>query len=458
MLTTDITAHDIDTLRARVAGDVVAPGDADYETARLAWNLTADQRPAVVVIPDRPDDVLAAVRFAREHGLRVAAQGTGHNAMPLGDAADSVLVKTHRMRAVEIDVENRIARVEAGALWMDVTGPASEHGLAALAGSSPDVGVVGYSLGGGTGWLARKLGLAANSVTAIEMVTADGRLVRADEHEHSDLFWALRGGGGNFGVVTAMELRLYALPSIVGGAMLWPAERSREVLHAWREWTETAPDEVTTSARIMNIPDVDGVPDMVRGRALVVIDGAVIGGVEEADAILAPLRALEPEIDLFAQVPPVALSYIHMDPEEPIPGDSETALLDDARPELIDMLVDRFESSPHLLLVELRHLGGALGRAHHSHGALARFDAGYLFFAAGMSVPEIAERLRAELAELKEAVDAYGNGRDYLNFVERPADARRFYGAATYARLQAVKSVYDPGNLFRANHEIPPAA
>ncbi|HEX2084227.1 MAG TPA: FAD-binding oxidoreductase [Solirubrobacteraceae bacterium] len=457
MLTTEITAHDIADLRAHVVGAVVVRGDADYETARLAWNLTAPQRPAVVVVPDRVDDVLAAVRFAREHGLRVAAQGTGHNAMPLGEAEDAVLIKTHRMRGVEIDVERRIARVEAGALWMDVTHPASEHGLAALSGSSPDVGVVGYSLGGGTGWLARKLGLAANSVTAIEVVTADGRLVRADEHEHSDLFWALRGGGGSFGVVTAMEFRLYALESIVAGAMIWPAERSREVLHAWREWTETAPDEVTTSARIMNIPDIDGVPDMVRGRALVVIDGAVIGSVEEADAILAPLRALQPEIDMFGQVPPVALSYIHMDPEEPIPGDSETAMLDTATPELIDMLVDRFETNPLLLLVELRHLGGALARAQHSHGALAKFDAGYLFFAAGMSVPEIAAPLRAQLAGLKEAVDAHGNGRGYLNFVEASADAATFYPAATYARLRAVKSVYDPGNLFRANHEIPPA-
>ena len=458
MLTTDLTAHDVDRLRAQVVGDVVAPGDVDYATARLAWNLTATQQPALVVVPDRPDDILATVRFAVEHGLRVAAQGTGHNAVPLGEMPDTILVKTHRMRGVEIDAENRSARVEAGALWMDVTGPASEHGLAALAGSSPDVGVVGYSLGGGMGWLARRLGLAANSVTAIEIATADGRLVRADEHEHSDLFWALRGGGGNFGVVTAMEFRLYDLPSIVGGAMIWPAERSREVLHAWNEWTKTAPDEVTTSARIMNIPDMEGVPDVVRGRALVVIDGAVIGGVEEANAILAPLRALGPEIDMFGPVPPVALSYIHMDPEEPVPGDSESAMLDDATPELIEQLVDHFEQSPMLLLVELRHVGGALARAQHGHGALAQIDAGYVFFAAAMSVPEIAEPVRAQLEAVKATVDGHANGRGYSNFVEAKTDTSRFFGAATYARLRAVKSVYDPGSVFRANHEIQPAA
>ncbi len=457
MLTTPITTPDVDELRGLVAGEVVVPGDESYETARLAWNLTARQRPAVVVIPDRADDILAAVRFARAQRLRVAAQGTGHNAMPLGEAADSVLIKTHRMRGVEIDAESRIARVEAGALWMDVTGPASELGLAALAGSSPDVGVVGYSLGGGMGWLARKLGLAANSVTAIELVTADGRLVRADEHEHADLFWALRGGGGNFGVVTAMEFRLYAIPSIVGGAMIWPAERAREVLHAWREWTATAPDEVTTSARVMNIPDMEGVPDMVRGRSLVVIDGAVIGSVEEAGEILAPLRALGPEIDMFGPVPPVALSYIHMDPEEPVPGAGTSAMLDALPAEAVDAMVDRFEASPLLLMAELRHVGGELGRARHASGALSKLDAGYVLFAGGVSVPEIAEPLGLQLDELRTELERYGRGRNYSNFTEEPTDPSSFYGAATYARLRAVKSVYDPGNLFRANHEIAPA-
>ena len=458
MLTTDLTAYDIDQLRAAVAGDVVAPGDADYDTARQAWNLAAQQHPAVIVVPDRPDDVLAAVRFAREQGLRIAAQGTGHNAGPLGDLADTVLVKTHKMRGVEIDVEAKIARAEAGALWIDVAGPASEHGLVALAGSSPDVGVVGYSLGGGMGWLARKLGLQTNSVTAIEMVTADGRLVRADEHHHSDLFWALRGGGGNFGVVTAIEFRLYELSSIVAGAMIWPAERAAEVMHAWNAWTKTAPEEVTTSARLMNIPDMEGVPDIVRGRSLVIIDGAVIGTPEEADAILAPLRALEPEIDMFGPVPPVALSYIHMDPEEPVPADSETAMFDDLTSEAVDTLVTEFERSPMLLLVELRHVGGALARAKHSHGALAKLDAGYVFFAAGMAVPEIAEPVREQLSAAKAAIEPHTNGRHYGNFTEHKTDTRSFYGAATYARLQAVKSVYDPGSVFRANHEIPPAA
>jgi hypothetical protein len=208
----------------------------------------------------------------------------------------------------------------------------------------------------------------------------------------------------------------------------------------------------------MNIPDMEGVPDMVRGRSLVVIDGAVIGSVEEADAILAPLRALGPEIDMFGPVPPIALSYIHMDPEEPVPGDSETAMLDTASPELIEALVDEFERSPMLLLVELRHIGGELARARFHNGAIAKLDAGYVFFAAGMSVPEIAEPVRAQLEAAKELVDGFANGRNYSNFTEVKTDTSTFFGAAAYSRLRAVKSVYDPGNLFRANHEIPPAA
>ena len=192
-------------------GRVSAPGDLDWDEARQAWNVAVDQRPAAVAIPHSVDDVIAIVEFANERGLRVTAQGTGHNAGAFDTLADTILVKTQEMRGVEIDAEARVARVAAGTLWIEVTEPASALGLAPLAGSSPDVGVVGYSLGGGASWLARKYGLSSNSVVAIELVTADGELVRADAEHHADLFWALRGGGGNYGVVTHMEIRLYPL-------------------------------------------------------------------------------------------------------------------------------------------------------------------------------------------------------------------------------------------------------
>ena len=208
MLSTHPLESDVAALRSRVDGSVVLPGDENWDAARQAWNLAVDQRPAVVALPASASDVQTLVDFARRHGLRIAMQGTGHNASPMGPLEDTMLVKTSEMRGVEIDEAHCVARVEAGALWIDVTAPASEAGLAPLAGSSPDVGVVGYTLGGGLSWLGRRYGLACNRLLAVELVTADGSSIRATRHEHAELFWALRGGGGNFGAVTAIEFEL----------------------------------------------------------------------------------------------------------------------------------------------------------------------------------------------------------------------------------------------------------
>ena len=222
MLITDRPNVDVDALRVSVSGEVVGPDDAHWDRARQAWNLAVDQRPLAVVFPITDADVVAVVNAAREAGVRVAAQGTGHGAAAMGSLEDTILVSTARMRGVRIDAAKRSARVRAGALWLDVTAPASEYGLAPLACSSPDVGVVGYTLGGGLSWLGRKHGLASDSVTAIEIVLADGRHVRCDENVHAELFWALRGGGGSFGIVTAMEFRLHPASELYGGAMFWP--------------------------------------------------------------------------------------------------------------------------------------------------------------------------------------------------------------------------------------------
>ena len=205
---------DAQALRARVAGDVVTPADEAWDEARQAWNLAVDQRPVAVVLAETADDVVVTIEEARAAGLRVAPQGTGHNAAPLGELSGTILLRTSRMRGVEIDPAAQIARVEAGVIWIEVVEAAAEHGLAALAGSSPDVGVVGYTLGGGLSWLARKYGFAANQVTAVELVTADGRFIRADRENEPDLFWAVRGGGGSFGVVTALEFRLFPLTEV----------------------------------------------------------------------------------------------------------------------------------------------------------------------------------------------------------------------------------------------------
>jgi FAD/FMN-containing dehydrogenase len=218
-------------------GKVILPGDARFDDARRAWNLAVDQRPAAVVFPESAADVAAAVGYAARRGLRIAAQGTGHNARPLGPLADTVLLRTDKMRSIQIDPQARTARVEAGVAWIDVVHAAAAHGLAALAGSSPDVGVVGYTLGGGLSFLGRKHGLAASHVLAANVVTADGTLARTDADREPDLFWALRGGGGSFGVVTALEFRLFPVAEAYAGALWYPIQRGSEVLHAWGELT-----------------------------------------------------------------------------------------------------------------------------------------------------------------------------------------------------------------------------
>jgi hypothetical protein len=457
------TAPGFAALNASIQGLVVTPADRDWDNARLAWNLAVDQRPAAVALPESADDVAAVVDFARENGYRVAPQGTGHNAHPLeGVLEATILVKTERMRGVEIDPEARIARVEAGALWMDVTGPAAEHGLAALAGSSPDVGVVGYTLGGGISFLARSYGLSANNVAAVELVTADGEHLRADRNNHPDLFWALRGGGGSFGIVTAIELELKPITHVYAGVMFWPQSRAREVLQTWRIWTEqNLPDEIMSVGRLLNIPPLPIVPEPLRGRSFVVIEIVYLGDAAGCAELIEPLRALRPEIDTIATIPVQELSHMHMDPPEPVPGAGDGMLLKGLSAGAIDDFVDSAagEAGSALISAEIRHLGGALGRPAPEHGALAAIESPYIMFAVGMApTPEAAAVVNGQVDGVKEALAPWRGTHDYLNFIERKVGSRSLYpNEITYRRLQAVKAVYDPQDIIQSNHPIPPA-
>jgi FAD binding domain len=265
-------------LRARVDGDIVLPGDDAWDAARLAWNLAVDQHPAVVAFPESAADVAAVVAYAAEHELRVAMQGTGHGAGARGgELGGAILVKTERMRGIEIDPVSRTGRVEAGVLWAEVAEAAGRYGLAALAGSSPDVGVVGYTLGGGLSWLGRRHGLAASNVVSVEIVTADGAIRRIDAETDPDLFWAVRGGGGSFGAVTAIEFALFPLAEVYAGVMLWPIERASEILHAWREWTAEMPEDMTTVGRLLQLPPIPDIPEPLRGRSFVAVQAFYLG-------------------------------------------------------------------------------------------------------------------------------------------------------------------------------------
>ena len=458
MLITDPPGIDPTQLRNRMEGRVSAPGDPDWDEARQAWNLAVDQRPAAVAIPESAGDVVAVVEFARDRGLQVTAQGTGHNAGAYETLANTILVKTHKLRGVEIDAEARIARCAAGTLWAEVSQPASELGLAPLSGSSPDVGVVGYALGVGLSWLARKHGLAANNVRAIELVTADAKLVRASHDEHPDLFWALRGGGGNYGVVTAVEIELFEYATVYAGMMMWPWERSAEVLKAWVAWTRTAPDEVTTSARMLQIPPLPDIPEFLAGKAFVAIDGAYLGDEASAAELFAPLRALAPEMDSFGPMAPGGLSFIHMDPEGPTPGMGHHTMLGELDDEAIDTLVATAGpgSGSPLLGVELRQLGGAVGRSGAHHGAVDVMPGEYAMFAVGIPMtPELGAALREYLPRTIDAMAKWDAGTAYMNFAEAAdADPASFYSPENYARLRRVKAEVDPGGRFRGNHAI----
>jgi FAD/FMN-containing dehydrogenase len=441
-------------------GLIVRPGDENWDAARHAWNLVADQHPYAVALPESAEDVVHAVRYARENGLRVAAQGTGHGAAPIASLRDTLLVKTSAMTEVEIDPVARRARVGAGAIWIDAVEAAAEHGLAALHGTSPDVGIVGYSLGGGMGWYARSHGLASNSVTAVEIVTPDGRLVRADHENEPELFWALRGGGGSFGVVTALEFELYPITEAYAGWLIFPIERSSEVLHAWREWLPLVPEEVTSVGRILNIPPLPEIPEPLRGRSVVVVEAADTRGEAAGAELLRPLRELGPEIDTFATLPAPALARLHMDPEDPVPGIGDGMLLRELPAEAVDAMVAIAGPGTHspLLSVEMRHLGGELARRRPGNGALAAIDAGYVMFAVGMAMtPEMGRAVADHTEAVKHALAPYEADHAYFNFAELPADAEGLFDRETYHRLRAARAQYDPAEIMVSNHPIPAA-
>ena len=447
----------LDSLRQTLTGQVFTRDDPAWDEARQAWNLTADQHPSAVAFPESAEDVQAAVRFAREQGMRVAAQGTGHNATAIASLENTVLLRTVRMRDVDIDAPGRRARVAAGAWWGDVVPEASEQGLAALAGSSPDVGVVGYSLGGGVGWLARRYGLACNSILAAEVVIADGELVRADADSHPDLFWAVRGGGGSFGAITALEFALYPVDSVYAGALFFPLDRTAEVLHRWAEWAPGSPEELTSVGRILRFPPMPDLPDHLRGQSFSLIEAAFLG--EEADGVqlLRPLRELGPTIDTFTTMPPAGLAELHMDPPEPVPGLSDHLMLSEAPPAAIDALVEAEGPGVDtpLLSVELRHLGGALGRPAKDSGPLASLDGNFLMFAVGMPMgADAAQAIEQHAGRIREVLAPWAAERPYLNFAERPTDTQTAFPPEQYRRLQETRAQYDPNDLFCANHPI----
>jgi FAD/FMN-containing dehydrogenase len=445
------------TPRPEGVGRIVFPGDPDWDLARATFNVLDDLLPEAVAFPADEREVAAAVSYARRRGLRVAIQATGHNVAPHGPLTGHLLINTSQLQEVSIDVEARRVRVGGGVKWESVTARLSELGLAALHGSSPDVGIAGYSTGGGIGWLARKYGMQANSVTAFELVTAEGHLVRTDATHEPDLFWALRGGNGNYGVVTAVEFTVYPVRELYAGAMFFPVQRMAEVLRVWSELLPTLPEEITSWAVTLHFPPMPEVPEPFRGQSYVILMAAHLGSESEGQELLAPLRALGPQLDTFGMAPPVALAELAMDPADPLPYRSRTALIDELPEKVIEELARIAGQGSPLTMLQLRHGGGALARKAPGAGARATLPGQIVAFALGVVPdPALEPAVRAALDAVAETLAPFHVG-DYPNFVEERAETSAFFDEETWLWLRRVKATYDPDDLFHGNHHIPPA-
>jgi hypothetical protein len=444
-------------LADRLRGRLAVPADADWDQARAAWNLAVDQLPVAVAFPQDAQDAAAVVRYAAAAGLGVAPQSGGHNPGPLGDLSRTILLRTSRLRAVPVDPVARRVRVGAGALWGEVTAALAPHGLAALSGSSPDVGVSGFTLGGGYSWLGRRHGLATNWVRAAELVTGDGRIMRVDADTEPELFWAVRGGGGSAAVVTALEFEVLPIERVYAGSLLFDLDRAPQVAAAFAGWTADLDESATVCLRLLHLPPLPELPEFLRGKNFVGIDGAIDTDPETAAALLAPLRALQPAIDTFAPMPVAELGAIHMDPPTPVPAAGTGLIIDELTAPVIDALLSVAGPATEtaLLTVDVRLLGGAIGRPVHDGGAVCHLPGKYLVFGVGITpVPPAKAAVERDLRALAEALAPWTNARNYANFDESGAPAERFHDAATLRRLRSIAHQFDPADVIRPNHPL----
>ena len=448
----------LEQLALDLDGRLLRPGDGGWDQARRAWNLAIDQRPAAVAAAESVQDVQTVVRACAEMGMRVAPQATGHNAGPLGPLDNTILLRLGELRAISADPAARIARADAGVLWQDVTAEVTKHGLVALAGSAADVGVAGYTLGGGLSWLGRSHGFAAQSVVAFEVVTADGQVRRVDAGHHPDLFWALRGGGGTFAIVTALEFRLYPFTEVQAGMLLFPIERAGDVLHAWQQCTRAFPPQITSVGRILRFPPDPAMPPALSGRSFAAVDAVSTLSAGQTDGQLAPLRALGPVLDTFGPTPAGQLAQLHMDPPGPVPGTGDGFQLDDLPAGAVDALISAAGPGADcpLLVLDIRHIAGAARAGRQdSPAVIDNLTGDYAAFAIGIT-PDAGStaRVTAAVARVQAALTPWLARTCYLNFTEQARPAEQLFDGPALQALRGVKAQYDPAGVIMANHEV----
>jgi FAD/FMN-containing dehydrogenase len=443
---------------------MLAPGDAGYDEARKVWNGAIDRRPALIARCSGVGDVVAALRHAREHDLQVAVRGGGHGIAGLAVCDGGLVVDLSPMRAIAVDPAARTARAQAGVLWGELDAATQEHGLATVGGIVTHTGIAGLTLGGGIGWLMRRCGATVDNLLGAEVVTADGEVVRADADERPDLLWGLRGGGGNFGVVTSFDYRLHDVgPTVLAGPIYYPLEDGPEVLRHYRDYIADAPDELTTIVNLRPAPPLAFLPAEVHGRPVVAVIACYAGSLQRGEEVLAPLRHFgSPIVDamaprpytelqtMFDAVVPHGWHYYWKSWELP-------PLADDA----IDTLVEQAAliTSPRSYIIVFQ-LGGAIARVGEQDTAYAQRDAAHNVNINAAWLPDDPEPERhVEWARACfAALEPAASGRAYVNFLadEGQERVRAAYGEEKYARLAALKRAYDPDNVFRLNQNIEP--
>jgi FAD/FMN-containing dehydrogenase len=453
----------VEELREAVRGAIVTPGDDGYAEACRIWNgAYDDRRPALVVRCTGAADVIAAVGFARSNDLTIAVRGGGHSIAGFSTCDDGMVIDLSPMTGVSVDPAARRAIVGGGAVWADVDHETQAHGLATTGGLVSSTGVAGYTLGGGIGWTMRKFGLACDNLVGAELVTADGRLVHASETENADLFWGLRGGGGNFGIVTQFEFDLHPLgPVIYAGPIFYSAEASRDLLCAFRDWAGDAPDEITALVNLTTAPPLPVIPEQWHGKKVAALIAASTGPIDEGAAMARVFRDVaEPIADLLGPMPYHVIQTL-IDPlwTKGIHAYFKATNLSRLDDHLVDRLCELHLAAPGPQCeLHVHQMGGAVGRVADAATAFAERSMPFVLNAVtAWHDPEVGQAHRDWARTAIATASDASTGRAYVNYLGDTDAAQTSYGADTYARLVSLKNDYDPTNVFRRNQNIEPA-
>ena len=450
-------------LREGLAGDLIVPGDRGYDEARAIFNAMHDKRPALIARCTSADDVAAAVNFARDSGLAIAVRSGGHSVAGMSICDEGILIDLAGLKRIEVDREQRVARAGGGVLWGEFDAATQEHGLHTPGGRVTTTGVGGFTTGGGYGWTSSKHGLTCDNLISAEVVLADGSVVIASESENEDLFWGIRGGSGNFGIVTEFTYRLHPLgPLVLAGLALWPVDRAEEVLRGWRDYVDAAPDELSTASVVLTAPPEEFVPDHLKGQTALGLAALYVGDPEEGASVIQPLKDLGPEVDLIEPMPYTAFQAI-LDPSAPKGyrnywrGEYLKELSDEAIGTFVKQAPGLTAAGIPFSQMVIFRIGQRVAAIPDDAMAFSHRDADYLLHPISVWEAEADdERVIAANRDFCDAMRPFSTGGAYLNFMsdDRVRDA---HGEAKYERLVALKDRYDPANLFCLNPNISPS-